>query len=291
MTLKDNTQLEMMMIEPGTKVKGTIQILHGMSEHMERYVAVASYFSERGYRVIMHNQRGHGKQIPDYTRGHFDSVEQLVTDGREIMETYRAGERIILLGHSMGSIVARKYIAMYPDMFTDCILVGTGYYDAKYKASILLLKSLIKVHGANAILPSVNNISTTQFNRKFKPLKTDRDWLSLSEENVQSFIDDEYCGFDVSLSVLLSVAESMQETQQRKIIKSMDAGLNLLFVSGTDDPFSNFGKGIHKLARLYNKGIENVTVQLYHNARHEVLNEVNRTEVLDNIGKWLRRNE
>ncbi|MCE4957198.1 alpha/beta fold hydrolase [Macrococcoides caseolyticum] len=290
-TLKDNTQLEIIVFQP-LQPKGTVQILHGMSEHIDRYLPVARYFASLGYVVIMHNQRGHGKKIDEKTRGHFDSIETLVFDAYEVLETYKVTGRTILLGHSMGSIVARKYLSMYKDLFTDCILSGTGYYDAKYHASIPLLKTLIKVHGEEKILKSVNAMSTKQFNKKFKPLRTNSDWLSLNRENVDRFVKDPYCGFDVSLKVLLSVAQSMKETQSRQCIKLMHPDLNLLFLSGADDPFSNFGKGIQSLAKKYNRaGIHNVTVQLYLNARHEVLNESNQQEVLNNIGKWLNRYE
>lgn len=291
-TLKDNTQIEIMVIEPFGKPIGTVQILHGMSEHMERYKHVAHYFASLGYKVVLHNHRGHGKQIDEATRGHFDSIEQLVNDAHEILMTFKVPGRTILLGHSMGSIVARKYLMMFPEIFTDAILVGTGFSDAQYNTSVRLLKSLIKLKGENAILPKINAFSSKQFNRKFKPLRTKSDWLSFNEENVDQFVKDPYCGFDVSLQVFLSIAQTMKETQQRRSIRQMDPSLNLLFVSGKDDPFSNFGKGIEKLARIYNKaGIEDVTVQLYNNARHEVLNEVNQQQVLENIGKWLKRNE
>lgn len=291
-TLKDNTQIEIKVIDPIQQPIGTVQILHGMSEHMDRYTNIAHYFVSLGYKVVLHNHRGHGKQIVESTRGHFDSIEQLVNDAHEILMTFKVPGRTILLGHSMGSIVARKYLMMYPKVFTDAILVGTGYSDAQYIASTRLLKSLIKVKGEDAILPKINAITTKQFNKKFKPLRTKSDWLSLNQKNVDQFVNDPYCGFDVSLQVFLSVAQSMKETQHRRAIKQMNPSINLLFVSGMDDPFSNFGKGIEKLARLYNKaGIENVTVQLYENARHEVLNEMNQRQVLDNIGKWLNRNE
>ncbi|WP_414043270.1 alpha/beta fold hydrolase [Macrococcus sp. EM39E] len=291
-TLKDNTQLEIIVIKPQNKPIGTVQILHGMSEHIERYKEVAQFFGGLGYLVVLHNQRGHGKYIDESTRGHFDSIEQLVNDAHEVLQTFLMPGRTILLGHSMGSIVARQYLTMFPSIFTDCILSGTGYYDTKYHSSTTLLKSLIKLYGSDAILPKINAMSTKQLNKHFRPLRTESDWLSLNKDNVDAFVNDPNCGFDVSLQVLLSIAETMGKTQKSKTIKMMNPGLKLLFVSGMDDPFSNFGKGIQSLARKYNKsGIENVTVQLYKNARHEVLNEVNRQEVLDNIRKWLERNE
>lgn len=291
-TLKDNTQLEIMVIKAQPPVKGTMQILHGMAEHMDRYMGIAQYFSELGYQIILHNHRGHGKLIDESSRGHFDSIEQLVDDAHEIFETFYTSGRKIILGHSMGSIVTRCYLARYPDVFDDCILVGTGYYDKKYQSSKVLLKALMKVHPNDARLPKVNAMSNQSFNQKFKPLRTKSDWLSLNEDNVDTFIQDPYCGFDMSLQALFSIAQTMGETQKASVIQKMNPDLNLLFVSGKDDPFSHFGKGIKILARKYHKcGIENVTVQLYKDARHEVLNEVNRLEVLENIRKWLLRYE
>lgn len=290
-TLKDNTRIAFKLYRP-EKSKGVIQMLHGMAEHMDRYDAVCQYFCSMGYDVLIHDHRGHGKHISPSEKGHFPSIDTLIEDANEIFETFDFKGEFILFGHSMGSIVARKYVINYPGLFDRLILSGTSFYNKKFEAAALLLKPLLKIHPPYKKLDFVNKLTLNDFNRKFRPLRTESDWISLNEDNVDAFVSDLDAGFNMSIGALNSINESLKFTSSKKNVKRMNKNLKILLVAGQDDPFSNFGKGVDKTGKLFHKcGIHHVYVQLYENARHEVLFEKNQQEVLNNIGKWLNRNE
>ncbi|TDL95330.1 alpha/beta fold hydrolase [Macrococcus brunensis] len=289
-TLADNHQTEVMTFTPKHPV-GTLQFLHGMAEHMDRYQDLGQYFKALGYKVIMHNHAGHGGLVQDDARGHFDSMQQLVRHSEEILETFRVPDRpAILMGHSMGSLVARRYVTMYPDHFSALILSGTSFFDAKMEAALNILRGMIAVKGENHKGDLANKVTLQQFNRKFRPLTTQADWLSADPEKVQQFVDDPLTGFNMSLNAYKEILKSMKQTQQKRLLKKMNKRMPILLVSGKEDAFSNFGKGIDQLGHLYKgAGIKHVTVQLYSYSRHEVLFESNQTEVMDRIALWLEQ--
>lgn len=290
MTLHDNYQAEVAVFTPAHPI-GTIQILHGMAEHYERYLQLAEVFENAGYKVILHNHQGHGKFKPEM-HGHFDSLDQLVSHAYEIFESLCITDQPkILLGHSMGSVISRQYISAYPDLFDALILSGTAYYDYKHRAARAALKSLMLRKGKDAKLTSINDLTLKQFNRRIKPLKTDSDWLSYNEENVRSFIDDPNTGFLMSLNALYEIMNGLKQSQQRRYLKHWNKEMPILLVSGMEDAFGEYGKGIKKLGQLYKKyGMKHVTVQLYSGSRHEVMFEENKDEVAERLLNWIKRN-
>ena len=102
-----------------------------MAEHMDRYQELVEALNTQGYDVVRHNHRGHGKEIDENERGHFNSMNQIVDDAYEIIETLYLEELnvpYIIIGHSMGSIIARLFVEKYPDIAQGLILTGTGMF-------------------------------------------------------------------------------------------------------------------------------------------------------------------
>lgn len=289
MSMHDNQKIEVAVFEPEHPI-GTIQLLHGMAEHMARYYAIGEYFEQLGYKVIMHNHMGHGKSVSKEARGHFEHIEALARHAEEVLESLVVKDKpVILVGHSMGSIVARQYVILFPELFDALVLSGTSYYEGRHKVSLRALNALMLIFGKKAKLNYINQMSLKQFNKKIKPLQSESDWLSRNIDNVKSFINDPYTGFDMSLNALAEILRAMKRTQKIKEMKKMNADMPILLVSGEEDAFSNYGKGIKKLGKLYkNAGMKMVRVQLYKQSRHEVLFETNQDEVLDRILLWLK---
>ncbi|KAA1040344.1 lysophospholipase [Macrococcus equipercicus] len=289
MSMRDNQKLEVAVFEPAAPI-GTIQVLHGMAEHMARYYKIGEYFEALGYKVIMHNHMGHGKTIGQEARGHFEHIETLARHAEEVLESLVVKDKpVILIGHSMGSMIARQYVVLFPDLFDALVLSGTSYYDSRHKVSLQALNALMLVFGKKAKLRRINQMTLKQFNKKIKPLQTESDWLSRNVDNVKSFIDDPYTGFDMSLNALAEILRAMKRTQKKKEMKKMNYEMPVLLVSGEEDAFSNYGKGIKKLGRDYKSvGMKHVRVQLYTQSRHEVLFESNQDEVLDRILLWIK---
>ncbi|MGV3042802.1 alpha/beta hydrolase [Staphylococcus rostri] len=294
MTMTDGTMLETKVDRADREAVGIIHIFHGMAEHMDRYEPLVNKLNERGYHVIRHNHRGHGKEI-DGIRGHFDSMEQVVTDANEVQTTLRndLGQQLpyIVIGHSMGSIIARQYAETYPETLQGLILSGTGYFP-KWQGypSFVALKLITLLFGSTKRLDWVNHLVTGRFNKQFKPQRTVSDWISSDHAEVDKYIKDAYSGFNVSNQLVYSVTRSMMKTGELANIQRMNKRVPVLLVSGKDDPFGENGKGIRRLARQLKKGgIEHITVQLYPHKRHEVLFEKDYENVWKHLLDWMSR--
>ncbi|MCS4486332.1 alpha/beta fold hydrolase [Staphylococcus americanisciuri] len=294
MTMTDGTRLETKVNHANREAIGIVHIFHGMAEHMDRYEPLVDKLNDYGYHVIRHNHRGHGKDI-NSMRGHFDAIDQVVTDAYEILSTLRKDFShdlpCIIIGHSMGSIIARQFAQTYPKALQGLILSGTGYFP-KWQGypSVAALKVITLLFGRKKCLDWVNHLVTGRFNKQFKPQRTPSDWISSNRIEVDKYIKDTYSGFNVSNQLVYSVTHSMMKTGELKNIRRMNPHVPVLLLSGKDDPFGENGKGIHRLARQMKKaGIKHVTVQTYPHKRHEVLFDKDYERVWKDMLGWMRR--
>ncbi|PTG50740.1 lysophospholipase [Staphylococcus chromogenes] len=294
MSLSDDTMLEVTIDRTSTDVVGIVHIFHGMAEHMDRYDRLVHQLNQQGYHVIRHNHRGHGKEI-NTLRGHFDSIEQVVKDAHEIKTTIQPtlNDKLpyIILGHSMGSIIARRYVQLYPKDMDGLILTGTGLFP-QWKGTLLvfMLKIITLVTGKKRRLKWMNNLVIGSFNKGFKPTRTESDWISSDEHEVDVYVHYPYSGFLVSNQLIYSVMKTMMKTAQLNEISKMNSDLPILLISGKADPFGDNGKGIRRLGKILKKGgITHITVQLYKQKRHEILFEKDKETVWRHMLDWMSR--
>ncbi|CDR24478.1 alpha/beta fold hydrolase [Staphylococcus schweitzeri] len=293
LTVQDNTNIEVKVNFTDVESKGIVHIFHGMAEHMERYDKLASAISAYGFDVIRHNHRGHGINIDESTRGHYDDMKQVISDAIEVAQTVRGNvdKPYIIIGHSMGSIIARFFVETYPKYVDGLVLSGTGMYPLwKGLPTVKILKIITKIYGADKRVEWVNKLVSSTFNKKIRPLRTKSDWISSNPVEVDKFVKDPYSGFNVSNQLLYETAYYMLHTSQLKHMKVLKKSMPILFVSGYNDPLGDYGKGILKLANIYRKaGLKNVKVNLYHNKRHEILFEKDYENIWEDLFKWLNQ--
>lgn len=293
LTVQDNRNIEVKVNFTDVDSKGIIHIFHGMAEHMERYDKLAHALSKHGFDVIRHNHRGHGINIDESTRGHYDDMKRVIGDAFEVAQTVRGNvdKPYIIIGHSMGSVIARLFVETYPQYVDGLILSGTGMYPLwKGLPTVKVLQLITKIYGAEKRVEWVNQLVSNSFNKKIRPLRTQSDWISSNPTEVDNFIKDPYSGFNVSNQLLYQTAYYMLHTSQLKNIKKLNHAMPILLVSGYDDPLGDYGKGILKLANIYRKaGIKNVKVNLYHHKRHEVLFEKDHDKIWEDLFKWLNQ--
>ncbi len=293
LTVQDNTNIEVKVNFTDAESKGIVHIFHGMAEHMERYDKLASAISAYGFDVIRHNHRGHGINIDESTRGHYDDMKQVISDAFEVAQTVRGNvdKPYIIIGHSMGSIIARFFVETYPKYVDGLVLSGTGMYTMwKGLPTVKTLKIITKIYGADKRVEWVNKLVSNTFNKKIRPLRTKSDWISSNPVEVDKFVKDPYSGFNVSNQLLYETAYYMLRTSQLKYMKVLNKSMPILFVSGYDDPLGDYGKGILKLANIYRKaGLKNVKVNLYHHKRHEVLFEKDYENIWEDLFNWLNQ--
>ncbi|MDR1132140.1 MAG: lysophospholipase [Oscillospiraceae bacterium] len=282
---------------PDTAPTGIVQISHGVSEHISRYDEFARFLASHGFVVAGGDHLGHGKSVSDPEKqgffGEHGGWELVVGDMRKLYERLREqyfSLPVFLFGHSMGSFLARTYIIRYHDGPDGVILCGTGQQSKLLlKTGLAAANSVIKKHGASHKSPLINGLSFRGYNSRCKPNRTEFDWLTRDTAVVDSYIEDPDCGFAASAGLFRDMLTGIKYISSPKNLGRMNKELPIYFISGDDDPVGEYGKGV---LRAYNgflkAGLADVTLKLYHGARHELLNELNRDEVYADVVTWLQ---
>ncbi|MEM7464067.1 MAG: alpha/beta hydrolase [Pseudomonadota bacterium] len=278
------------------KPKAVIQINHGMSEHAGRYQEFAQYLAKRGYTAIAQDHRGHGETTaPDAPTGSFggnDGGAKLLQDidavNRHITELY-PDIPIVCFGHSLGAIFAMNYVVVYPQN-----IAAAAIWNANIKANIalhlfrLILKTERMLKGSDVPSAMAPQLTFEPWRKKFQPGRTQSDWLSCDEEEVDKYISDPLCGFPLSVGAWLSVTEAIAKGASKSAIEALPKTMPFNLVAGDDDPASENGQSICRLGqRLRSSGMTDVSVRIYPHTRHECLHEINRDQVMTDFTDWL----
>lgn len=272
--------------------KGVFQIAHGVSEHIERYDEFARVLANKGYIVCGNDHLGHGKSVETLDDLGFFAEEdgdvRMVDDMHilyNIMHKRYPELPYYLFGHSMGSFCARVYAANFAYELSGLILCGTGELPS---AAVVLeepIRLLCRKLGARASVP--NSIADKLTNIGIKDPKTNKDWLSVNEENVARYIADPLCGAELKLGGvrdLLSLANSACTDDWAYMIPPT---LPILLISGAKDPIGFNGKGVINVCDNLEDAGHEPKVILYPGLRHEILNEDEREAVYHDILEWL----
>lgn len=279
-------------------LKGIIQIAHGVGEHAARYHSFAEVLQNEGYEVYANDHRIHGKSVKneDYL-GYYDG-EDYFTDAlndmhqlSEIIKKEHPTKKIILFGHSMGSLLSRAYVTKYGEDLEALILSGTAsFMKGLGTFGILSAKFLGKINGKHRSNEMLKNMFFSRFNANFKPNRTIVDWLSRDEQQVDLFEADPLRIEDFSLSVYMDILVGSKKVNEESAFQNTPKKLPIYIFSGDQDPVGEMGKGVQKVANNYKKaGIENITLAIYEGGRHEMLNEINKNEVEEDLLTWLNK--
>lgn len=296
-TSKDNTtQIHAIEWIPSGEVKAVLQISHGMVEYIDRYDEFASFLNQHGYYVVGQDHLGHGESVQsDNYHGFFHDVDgnecvvgDIHTLRQMTLEKY-PDVPYFLLGHSMGSFLTRQYIKMHGEGLSGAIIMGTGNQPpALVKLGKTLCKIVAGIKGWNYRSQFINNMAFGGYNKKFTPARTSVDWLSRNEENVDKYIQDPWCTFIFTVNGYYHMFRGMEQLTKEENFNKIPKSLPIFFVAGQDDPVGNFGKGVESVCQKYrNGGIQDVSIKLYKDDRHEILNETDRFDVYEDIYQWL----
>ena len=277
---------------PAVPVRAIVELSHGVSEHILRYEPLASYLTQRGFAVIGHDHLGHGSSvIPGAPRLYLGPPGSWETATRDLDTCRRlARERfgrlpLFLLGHSMGSFLARTYLIRYPGTVAGAILMGTGQMPPALVAAgrVLAAREARKV-GDRHSSPLVNKLAFEAYNQKFAPNRTGYDWLSASTENVDQYLADPLCGGDPTIGLFREMLRGIACIEKQENLKRMNRNTPVLFLSGQDDPVGDMGKGVRRAYRSFRRsGVRDVEIRLYQGLRHEILQETGREKVYADV--------
>lgn len=284
------------MPEENVEVKGVVQIAHGMAETAARYERFAENLTENGYIVYIHDHRGHGKTAKELENvgslAENDGFKWLVEDVHQlskIIKKENSGLPLFLFGHSMGSFVTQRYIQLYAKELKGTILSGSnGKQGIMLNMAMVVAKNEVKKNGRRVKSDKLNRLSFGNFNNAFNPVRTEFDWLSRDEKEVDKYIDDPFCGTVFTGGFFYDFLTGLKEIESKNNLKNVPKDLPIYIFAGDKDPVGKQGKGILKLYNTYKKlNIKDVTYKLYRDGRHEMLNETNREEVMKDIVNWL----
>lgn len=295
LTTTDNYLLSVRQWVPQQTPAAVIHILHGLAEHSSRYYDFAQYLTTQNMAVVAHDHRGHGKSVTEHQIiGFFhenDGWNRVISDVatvQEYIDQQFLSVPKVLLGHSMGSYIAQSFLINCASQFHGCILSGSNfdslflYYLLKVVAKLERLRQ-----GKTGRSKIIDHLSFGTFNKAFKPARTKFDWLSRDETQVDLYINDPLCGQLSTNQLWSDLAEGLIEITRKKNLARIPADLPILITGGDHDPVSA-GTRLQKLSQaLRSSGLQSVDMNLYPQARHEILNETNRKSVYKDLSDWI----
>ena len=279
------------------KPKMLLQIAHGMVEHILRYEEFAKFLNNHGIVVFGNDHLGHGntaKNEDDF--GYFANedgdkaiVENMYSLTKIAKEKY-PDLPIFFLGHSMGSFLLRNYLFKYGQYIDGAIIMGTGNQNPSIiKTGIKLTNKIANAKGWNYRSKIIDKLAFGSFNKKFGK-KDGKEWLSRDSKKVFEYTNDYKCNFIFTLNAYNNLFKIIDTLNKKENLEKMPKDLHILFMAGDKDPVGNFGK---EVLNTYNKfkefNMENTECKLYKDYRHEILNELDREVVFNDILNWLEK--
>ena len=285
-------ELEYRLWQPEGEVRGVVQVAHGMAEHIARYDGMARALNAAGFVVVGNTHLGHGERAT--TLGYFadhGGWDALLDDMDALRRKTQAlwpDAPYFLLGHSMGSFLARTYCLRYEDGLRGVILSGTGHFPQGTVAAGLLIARLQCLLGM-ARKPSklLSGMSFGANNKRVQNPRTGYDWLSTDPAEVDKYIADPYCGFDFTAGGFRDLFTGLKRLAPANL-SAMKPDVPVWLFSGAEDPVGDAGAGVQATAdELRAAGVRDVSVTLYAGGRHEMFNERDRARVLSDLIEWM----
>lgn len=279
---------------PETQVKTVVTVHHGMAEHIERYADFVNYLTSKGIAVFMYDMANHGKsnQNPDALGffGEKDGWKGLVKDYKAVFEL--AAEKYpqakhVVFGHSMGSFVVRCFDTEYPQLSNGSVYMGTGGPNPAASAGSAVASLISGFKGSRHRSKLIDKLTFGAYNSKFEK-RTAFDWLTRDTEIVDKYIEDPLCGYLFTVQGMKDLISLNIAANSKEWYKKIRKDLPILLISGAEDPVGGYAKGIDAVYNgLTESGHTAVTEKLFPECRHEVLNELNKSEVYEYLYSFI----
>ena len=280
---------------PEGEVRAVVQIVHGIAEFAERYDDFAKYLNQQGLAVVAEDHMGHGQSINNggiqgyFHGGWFTAVEDTVQLTKDTVAQY-PDVPYILFGHSMGSFMARTILCKYPELpLKAAVICGTGWQPTfALPALIRVVEGICQKTGETVPSEKLQNLVFGSYNRKVEHPRTPFDWICSDRKAVDAYIAHPLCGFTATCGLLRELMKGIYYIQQPRNLQNMCKDLPVFFIAGGDDPVGNYGKGVRQAAQAFQKaGMKDVSVRIYPLCRHEILNEINKIEIYEDVLQWI----
>lgn len=278
---------------PEQKIRAILQISHGVTEHIDRYNELAEYLTDKGILVVGNDHLGHGKSLGKKMYfGPCGSWKYIIEDMKTckaLIEKEYSSIPYFILGFSLGSFALRTYLIDYQEPLAGAIIVGTGYNSPlEIALARFIVQSEEKKYGDEVSTAKIKELTFGTYNKLFKNAKTDYDWLSLSDKNLNEYTIDPLRGEAMSVGLFRELLNGMSYTGNFKNIQKMNKKTPILFLSGDNDPVGKQTKGVNKVVNLFEKNMmQEISVKFYKDLRHDVLHEDIKEDIYTYILDWI----
>ena len=302
--MDDGYELSVNRWQPDTEeeIKGVIQLHHGLAEHSLRYDRFGSVLAENGWVLNAYDMRGHGRSAENAEKngtGIFGKLadkkgfDRAVLDLKAVIENLKQdfpGKKTILMGHSFGSFVSQGFIEEFGSEIDACILCGTaGPRPVLVGFGSFFTHLITFFTGKNKIVPVLDKLAFGSYNARIPNPRTEFDWLSANELNVDMYKMDNWCGFPLTASFFCSMLEGLSKIHKSSNIKKIPVTLPVFFIWGSEDPVGSYGASIKDLIEIYRSNGMKVEFKEYPGDRHELLNENDKETVEHDIIEWVNK--
>lgn len=276
------------------EVKAVIQMHHGMAEHCGRYKNFVKAFTDMGYAVFMNDMLGHGQSNVDRDLlGYFgdkDGYLNIIKDAKTLTDIAKdeyPDKKFIIAGHSMGSLVMRNYINEYGCPFDGDMIIGTAGPTPLAKLGMPIIDFVGKIKGKKYHSQFINDLSLGSYDKPFEH-RTHYDWGMRDTHQVDEYVADPLCGFLFTVAGYKDLATLTVKCNEDRWYGNVAKDVPVILASGSMDPVGNYSKGVRQVYdKLIATGHTNVSIKIYPDARHEILNELNKEEVYADLNKWI----
>ena len=297
--------------EEGCAVRGVLQIIHGMQEFIDRYDDFATYMAAHGFVVTGCDLLGHGGSIRNGDENYFgyfgdndypgmksDSTGEK-NGNRTLIKDIRTLQMLtrdlypelpyFLLGHSMGSFLARQFLCLRGASLTAAVISGTAFHPApETRLGMFFAEALAKRNGWFYRSPFLNHMSVGTLNKQFEPARTKVDWLTRDESIVDAYVADRRTQFVFTCNAFYALFQALRYLTSKSNLEHMPKNLPVLFIAGGKDPVGNNGDGPRKVAAQFKAlGLQDTQIRIYEEDRHEVLNELDKETVYADVLHFL----
>jgi alpha-beta hydrolase superfamily lysophospholipase len=298
LTADDGAELFVYRWLPPVPAKAVVQIVHGLAEHGARYARLAEALNQKRYAVYANDHRGHGRTARTSEElgflaereGWRKCVDDLWLLNQRIADDH-PGAPVVLLGHSMGSTMAREFITEHGDALAGVVLSGPN---GQPPAIALLARIIARCErlrlGRRGHSRLIHNLTFATFNKPFAPARTPFDWLSRDPAEVDRYVADPLCGFPASVQLWIELLGAWKRVSTKTAYARVPRNLPLLVMAGEHDPVSAGSRQLGPMLHAYRAaGLRDVEDRIYSGGRHEIFNETNRDHVTDDLIAWMHR--
>lgn len=293
---QDGLDLSALQVMPEGEVKGIVQISHGMAENKERYLEFMEFLAQNGYASIIHDHRGHGKSvIQKEDLGYFydKKAEYIVEDLKQVTDYIKEqypNKPLILFGHSMGSMVVRKYIKKYDSEIDKLVVCGSPSRN-KLVGVALAVVSLQKIfHNDHHRSNLIQNLTFSSYNKGVENPASPNSWICSDAKVVEEYDASDLCGFVFTVNGFQNLFTLSKDIYSKKDWKMGKKDLPIFFIAGADDPTILSQEAWYEAQQFLKElGYTNVSNKLYPEMRHEILNEIGKEQVYQDVLEWIEK--